>query len=59
MDEAVQDRVGDGGVTYPRVPLFEGELARDDGGAKVIAVFEDFEEIVTLSRLECTDTKAR
>ena len=31
MNEAVQDRVAEGGVTYDVVPMFHGDLAGDDG----------------------------
>jgi hypothetical protein len=31
MNEAVQDRVAEGGVTYDVVPMFYGDLAGDDG----------------------------
>ena len=31
VNEAVQDRVAEGGVTYDVVPMFYGDLAGDDG----------------------------
>ena len=31
MNEAVQDRVAEGGVTDDVVPMFHGDLAGDDG----------------------------
>ena len=31
MNEAVQDRVAEGGVPYDVVPMFHGDLAGDDG----------------------------
>lgn len=48
MHEAVEDGVGDGGVGEPLVPVFDGELTGDDGGAAAFAVFQDFEEVTAL-----------
>ena len=46
MDQAVEDGVGVGGVADQRVPLIDGELAGDDGGAAAVAVLEDLQEVV-------------
>lgn len=32
LHDAVEDDVGDGGVADPRVPVFDRQLAGDDGG---------------------------
>src|SRR5437588_3385784 len=45
MHEAVQDRIGDSGLTEVGVPFVDGQLAGDEGRAGVDAVIEDFQEI--------------
>src|SRR5258708_30003404 len=52
MDQAVEDGVGVGGVADQRVPLIDGELAGDDGGAMAVAVLEDLQEVVAGWRVE-------
>jgi hypothetical protein len=55
MDQAVEDAVGVGGVADQRVPLIDGELAGDDGGAAAVAVLKDLQEVVAgcgVERLE-------
>ncbi len=55
MDQAVEDGVGVGGVANQRVPLINGELAGDDGGAAAVSVLKDLQEVVTgrgVERLE-------
>src|SRR5258708_34459063 len=51
MDQAVEDGVGVGGVADQRVPLIDGELAGDDGGAMAVAVLEDLQEVVAGCRV--------
>jgi len=52
MDQAVEDGVGVGGVADQSVPLIDGELAGDDGGAAAVAVLEDLQEVVAGRRVE-------
>jgi len=55
MDQAVEDSVGVGGVADQWVPLIDGDLAGDDGGAVAVAVLEDLQEVVAgrgVERLE-------
>ena len=55
MDQAVEDGVGVGGVADQRVPLIDGKLAGDDGGAVAVAILEDLQEVVAgrgVERLE-------
>ncbi|MGY3146424.1 hypothetical protein ACVWYQ_003423 [Bradyrhizobium sp. USDA 3397] len=55
MDQAVENGVGVGGVADQRVPLIDGKLAGDDGGAVAVAVLEDLQEVVAgrgVERLE-------
>lgn len=46
VDEAVEDGIGVGGIAEGIVPLLDGELAGDEGGAASIALFGDLEEFV-------------
>jgi hypothetical protein len=48
VDEAVQDGIGECGVSDHRMPVFEWELAGEEGGASAVAVFEDLEEVAAL-----------
>ena len=48
VDEPIQDGVGECGVSHDRVPVLDGQLAGDEGGASAVAVFEDLEEITAL-----------
>jgi hypothetical protein len=52
MDQAIEDRIGVGGVADQRVPLIDGKLAGDDGGAAAVAVLEDLQEVVTSRGVE-------
>ena len=45
VDQAVENRIGKGGVADAVVPVFEGELTGHEGGAATVAVFEDFEQV--------------
>ena len=41
VNEAVEDRVAEGGVTYDVVPIFDGDLTGDDGGGATMAIIKD------------------
>ena len=45
LHDAVQNCIGDGGVTDPCMPVFNGQLAGDDGGLIGSAVIDDFHEV--------------
>ena len=45
---AIEDGVGQGWVADRFVPVLDGQLAGDDGGAAAVAVFEDFQEVTLL-----------
>jgi hypothetical protein len=47
VDQAVQDGVPKGGVADARVPVLEGELAGDEGGAAAVAILQDFEQVAS------------
>jgi len=55
VDDAVADRVGNGGVAQGSMPLPGRKLTGDDGGRPVVSVFEDFEEVATLGILQRRD----
>src|SRR6202171_4943175 len=52
MNQAVEDGVGVGGIADQRVPLIDGELAGDDGGAVAVAILEDLQEVVASCGIE-------
>ena len=52
VDEAIEHGVGIGGISNEHMPLVHGELAGDDGGTMTIAIFEDFQEVVTGTSVE-------
>ena len=52
VDEAIEHGVGIGGISNEQMPLVHGELAGDDGGAMTVAIFEDFQEVVTGAGIE-------
>ena len=47
VHEAIENGVGVSGVADHCVPIFDGKLAGDDGGSAAVALFEDFEQVVT------------
>ncbi len=47
VNEAVQDRIGVGGIADDLVPAIHGELGRDNRRAAAVSLLEDFEQIVT------------
>ena len=52
VQQAIQDGIGDGGFTDDGMPVFDRALAGDDGGIFLIAVLDDFEQIITLRIIE-------
>ncbi|MGY3506818.1 hypothetical protein ACVWYJ_007492 [Bradyrhizobium sp. USDA 4471] len=52
VEEAIEHGVGIGGISNEQMPLVHGELAGDDGGAMTVAIFEDFQEVVTGAGIE-------
>ena len=47
VDETVQDGVGVSRIADDFVPAVDGKLRRDDGRSLAIALFEDFQQIVS------------
>ena len=52
VQQAVQDGIGDGGSADDGMPVFDRALAGNHGGSLVLAVLDDFEQIVTLRIIE-------
>src|ERR1700730_3983457 len=52
VDDAIEDRVGDGGVSDDFVPAIDGQLAGDDNRTCFVATLDDFEQITALVGVE-------
>jgi hypothetical protein len=55
LDQAVEGGVGQGGVGDGLVPGVDGELADDEGGAELVAVLCDLEQVLGLLRADGRD----
>lgn len=55
VDEAIDDRIGDRGIAEVGMPEVMRELAGDHRGAGVIAVLEEFQEVLTSRRVDRRD----
>ena len=56
VNDAVEDRVGQGGIPDQGMRAVHRDLAGDQGGATAVAVFDDFEHIVALLGTERFDS---
>src|SRR5258708_38574263 len=52
VNEAVQDGVAQGGVADDIVPMFDGDLAGDDGRGATVAIIEDLQQVAPFGRTE-------
>ena len=52
MDEAIEDRIGDGGVGDAGMPFADRDLGSDQGGRAAITVVEDLEQVFGLGARE-------
>jgi hypothetical protein len=52
VQETVEDGVGDGGIADDLVPAIHGQLAGDDGGASLVAILDDLEQVAALLVVE-------
>ena len=52
VDESVEDGVGESSVANGFVPEIDGQLGRDQGGLRVVAIVEDLEQIAAMRILE-------
>lgn len=48
VDQAVENGVGEGRICDRLVPVLDGQLAGDDGGAAAVTILEDFEKVAPL-----------
>ena len=48
VHEAVEDRIGEGGIADRIVPVIERELAGDEGRVQRVTVFEDLEQVTSM-----------
>jgi hypothetical protein len=48
VKESIADGVCNGGISDVVVPLLDGELAGDDGGARAVAIVHDLEQVTAL-----------
>jgi len=48
MHQPIEDGVGEGGIADRGVPLLDGDLAGDDGGAALISIVDDLEQIAAV-----------
>ena len=52
VDEAIQDSVAEGGVADNVVPMFDGDLAGDDGRGATVAIVKDLQKVAPFGRIE-------
>src|SRR5258707_9399259 len=52
VDKAVQDGVAEGGVSDNVVPMFDGNLAGDDGRGATVAIIKDLQKVAPFGRIE-------
>ena len=52
MNEAVQDGVAEGWVADNVVPMFNRDLAGDDGRGATVAIIEDLQKVAPFGRTE-------
>jgi hypothetical protein len=47
VDEAVENGVGVGRIGDHRMPILDGKLAGDDGGAPAVTLFQNLQQVVS------------
>jgi hypothetical protein len=52
VNEAIQDGVAQSGVADDIVPMFDGDLAGDDGRGATVAIIEDLQKVAPFGRIE-------
>src|SRR5674476_748497 len=52
VNEAVQDRVAQGGIADDVVPMFDGDLAGNDGRGATVAIIKDLQKVAPFGRIE-------
>jgi hypothetical protein len=51
VNEAIQDGVAEGWVADNVVPMFNRDLAGDDGGGATVAIIKDLQKVAPLGRI--------
>ena len=51
VNEAIQDGVAEGWVADNVVPMFDGDLAGDDGGGATVAIIKDLQKVAPFGRI--------
>lgn len=57
VNEAVEDGVGHGAFADDAVPFIEGQLRSNNGGALVVAVFDDLHQSLSIVIVEHLQTE--
>src|SRR5258708_22063722 len=52
VNEAIQDGVAEGGVADNVVPMFDGDLAGDDGRGATVAIIKDLQKVAPFGWVE-------
>ena len=52
VNEAVQDGVGEGSVAQNVVPMFDRDLAGNDGRGATVAIIQDLQKVAPFGRIE-------
>ena len=52
MNEAIQDGVAEGGVADNVVPMFDWDLAGDNGRGATVAIIKDLQKVAPFGRIE-------
>lgn len=52
VNETIQDGVAEGWVADNVVPMFDGDLAGDDGGGATVAIIEDLQKVAPFGRIK-------
>ena len=53
VDQTIEDGIGERRISKGLMPVLDGELARDDRGAAVVAIFQQFQQIPAVFISEC------
>src|SRR5664280_922037 len=56
VNEAIQDGVAEGGVADNVVPMFDGDLAGDNGRGATVAIIKDLQQVAPFGRIENRQT---
>ena len=51
VNEAIQDGVAEGRVSDDVVPMFDGDLAGNDGGGATVAIIKNLQKVAPFGRI--------